>query len=249
MRMPRWFYAVVALILEAVATRRDRQIRFLKAQIEILRGKLPGNRVIVDPEDRVHLLKLGQELDHQSKDILHLVSVKTYRHWVRAQPRGQRLAAWVVRLWRLNCETSSESWQGKTLGWRLGRVFGLRQLPHTAQLGTFEDTTIGHCAVSRSFYLALAARVIVGMVWTFLGSLAKAKDLGERIAFPPSARRFHGTGSYAALPRRRYGFSHLTSRLLRRVWPFGAMRPRDRCQNFHACVTVLRSTSSCRAIC
>ncbi len=42
MRMPRWFYAVVALILEAVATRRDRQIGFLKAQIEILRGKLPG---------------------------------------------------------------------------------------------------------------------------------------------------------------------------------------------------------------
>ncbi len=129
MRMPRWFYAVVALILEAVATRRDRQIRFLKAQIEILRGKVPGNRVIVDPADRLHLLKLGQELDHQVKDILHLVSIKTYRHWVRSQQRGEMprrvgrppLAA---ELRDLICRLAREN-----VGWGLGRIIGeLRKL-------------------------------------------------------------------------------------------------------------------------
>ncbi len=40
--MLRWFYVALHLLFEAGAVRRDARIRFLKAQIEILRRKLGG---------------------------------------------------------------------------------------------------------------------------------------------------------------------------------------------------------------
>ena len=49
--MLRWFYVLAHLIVEAGAARRDARIRFLKAQVEILRRKLGGNRVIPSPDD------------------------------------------------------------------------------------------------------------------------------------------------------------------------------------------------------
>ena len=129
MRVPRWFHVVVAMIIEALAVRRDSQIRFLRAQIEILRRKLPGNRIIVDPMDRHRLLKLGLELDHKVEDILQLVSIKTYRHWIREQRRSiipsrvgrqpmvKELRDLILRLARENA------------GWGLGRIIGeLRKL-------------------------------------------------------------------------------------------------------------------------
>ncbi len=44
--MLRWFYVAMHLLTEASAARRDARIRFLKAEVEILRRKLGGNRVI-----------------------------------------------------------------------------------------------------------------------------------------------------------------------------------------------------------
>ncbi len=43
--MLKWLYVGLHLLLEANAPRRDARVRFLKAQVEILRRKLGGNRV------------------------------------------------------------------------------------------------------------------------------------------------------------------------------------------------------------
>jgi hypothetical protein len=64
--MLRWFYVVRHLLVEAIAARRDARVRFLKAEVEILRRKLGGNRVIPSPEDRcaygiLHQQKLKRE--------------------------------------------------------------------------------------------------------------------------------------------------------------------------------------------
>ena len=59
--MIRWFYVALHLLAEAIAARRDARVRFMKAQIEILRRKLGGNRVIPSPEDRTRLLSIGRE--------------------------------------------------------------------------------------------------------------------------------------------------------------------------------------------
>ena len=44
--------------------------------VEILRSRLPGNRVIPDPVERRRLLKLGAEMEHAVEHTLELVSIK-----------------------------------------------------------------------------------------------------------------------------------------------------------------------------
>ncbi len=58
--MLRWFYFLAHLLVEAGAARRDARIRFLKAQVEILRRKLGGNRVIPSLDDRARLLAIAE---------------------------------------------------------------------------------------------------------------------------------------------------------------------------------------------
>ena len=72
--MLRWFYVALNLLVEAGAARRDARIRFLKAQVEILRRKLGGNRVIRSPDDRARLLAIGQELNHNVADVIGIVT-------------------------------------------------------------------------------------------------------------------------------------------------------------------------------
>jgi putative transposase len=88
--MLRSFYALLHLLIEAGTARRDARIRFLKAQVEILRRKLGGNRVIPSPEDRAALLAIGAELDHQVRDVIGIVALQTYSRWVVEQREGRK---------------------------------------------------------------------------------------------------------------------------------------------------------------
>ena len=87
--MKRWLHVFLILLFEALSARRDAQVRFLKLQVQILKRKLPGNRVIIDPADRNRLLQVGQELEHHVQDTLELVSFKTYQTWLRDQKAGK----------------------------------------------------------------------------------------------------------------------------------------------------------------
>lgn len=88
--MVRYFYVFLSLLLEAGAARRDARIRFLKAQVEILRRKLGGNRVIPSPEDRARLLAIGQELNHSVADVVGIVTPQTYSRWVQELRTGRK---------------------------------------------------------------------------------------------------------------------------------------------------------------
>ena len=88
--MLRWFYVALHILFEAGAARRDTRIRFLKAQVEILRRKLGGNRVIPNPDDRARLLAIGQELDHDVSDVIGIVTPRTYCRWVVELREGRR---------------------------------------------------------------------------------------------------------------------------------------------------------------
>ena len=87
--MLRWFYVAMHLLLEAGAARRDARIRFLKAEVEILRRKLGGNRVVPNPSDRARLLAIGQELEHKVADIIGIVTPRTYSRWVEELREGR----------------------------------------------------------------------------------------------------------------------------------------------------------------
>lgn len=87
--VPTWLIVAFNLISEAWSVRRDARVRLLMAQIEILRHKLPGNRVIVSPEDRARLIRLGEALGHDVDGVIGIVSPKTYRQWLRDQKSGK----------------------------------------------------------------------------------------------------------------------------------------------------------------
>ena len=55
--LPGWLRALRVMLHEVWSTRRDAHIRFLKLQVEMLKGRLPGNRVILDPVGRRRLMK------------------------------------------------------------------------------------------------------------------------------------------------------------------------------------------------
>ena len=102
--MKKWFHVFFVLIMNALAARRDAQVRFLKLQLEILKSKLPGNRVIIDPADRLRLMSLGAEVEHRVQDSLLLVSFKTYQRRLReakegSSPRRSGGRSWHKRWW------------------------------------------------------------------------------------------------------------------------------------------------------
>lgn len=87
--MIRWLYALLHLLHEAGAARRDARVRFLKAQVEILRRKLGGNRVIPSPDERLRLLAVGDEsLEKQLQwNKTRSADIFDPRRWTRASPR------------------------------------------------------------------------------------------------------------------------------------------------------------------
>jgi hypothetical protein len=61
--MLRWLHVALHLLVEAGSARRDARIRFLKADVDILRRKLGRNRVIPSPADRARLARaVGSEV-------------------------------------------------------------------------------------------------------------------------------------------------------------------------------------------
>jgi hypothetical protein len=61
--MLRWTFVALHLRDEASAARRDTRIRFLEDQVELLRRKLGGDRVIPSQDDRARVPAIGQKSD------------------------------------------------------------------------------------------------------------------------------------------------------------------------------------------
>ena len=85
-----WLYLLQLLLHEAGAACRDARIRFLKAQVEILRRKLGGNRVIPNPDERLRLLAIGAELQQDVADVIGIVTPQTYSRWVVDQRESRK---------------------------------------------------------------------------------------------------------------------------------------------------------------
>ena len=83
------FYALVYLIYSMIQKRQAVRERFMAAQIEIAmsRGKVKAYKL--SPEERRWLLAIGTEIDHDVKDILHIVTWQSYLRWLRDEKQGK----------------------------------------------------------------------------------------------------------------------------------------------------------------
>jgi len=94
------------LLLIAGATQKElaRQVRYLKLENEILRGKLPA-RVPVTPQERNRLVRFGSKLGRALDELVTIVHPGTLRRWIRearkrramSAPRGRRRTAEDIR--------------------------------------------------------------------------------------------------------------------------------------------------------
>lgn len=141
--LPKWLIALLVMLQEAWSARRDAHIRFLKLQVEMLKERLPGNRVILDPVERQRLMKIGAEVQHKIEDTLEIVSVKTYRRWQREERGGKEpgkvgrprltksLRELIIRLAKENA------------GWGVRRILGeLKKLAMKASRSTIRRVLV-----------------------------------------------------------------------------------------------------------
>jgi hypothetical protein len=94
--MNKRFHPLLVMIAKATSTELQQYIDYLKAENQILRSKLP-RRVDVTPAEREKLVKVGKPLGGQLKELMSIVSPRTFSREVHiagitATPDGEWMA-------------------------------------------------------------------------------------------------------------------------------------------------------------
>ncbi len=83
--MVRIFHPLLFLLARSTSDDLQKQNEFLKAEIEMLRRRVPKKHIILEPVERDKLLKLGKELGPGIRHLITIVSYSTFRRWVRQE--------------------------------------------------------------------------------------------------------------------------------------------------------------------
>jgi putative transposase len=118
------------LLLLATATDRElaHQVQYLRAENRILRGKLP-KRLTVTPPERTLLIHLGKPLGAAIRDVISIVSPRTFARWVSGASR-RRPATAAARTARPGRPRTPEEIRALVLrlarenGWGYTRILG-----------------------------------------------------------------------------------------------------------------------------
>ena len=87
--MERLSYPLLALLAHWFKPQYNVRLQFLEAQLRMLRSRLDTNRIVPSAEEKDELLRLGAQINHDIRDLIHVVRPKTYRKWLNRR-RGLR---------------------------------------------------------------------------------------------------------------------------------------------------------------
>ena len=73
--------------------RHNPQMRLLKAQITILRARIPTQRIILSPAEKAELLRIGEECGHDVDGLLEVAKPATYKRWLTQMRSGRPFKA------------------------------------------------------------------------------------------------------------------------------------------------------------
>ncbi len=62
--------------------RHNAQLPLLKAQIRILRTRIPTQRIILSPDEKAERLRIGAECGHEIDGLLEVAKPATCRRWL-----------------------------------------------------------------------------------------------------------------------------------------------------------------------
>ena len=83
------FSLLIIFLTQLFMPRHNAQLRLLKAQIQILRNRVPTQRIILSPEEKAELLRIGAEFGHEIDGLMEVARPATYKRWL-AQIRSGR---------------------------------------------------------------------------------------------------------------------------------------------------------------
>jgi len=125
------FRSLLLVIAGANQKELARQIRYLKAENEVLRSKLPA-RITITPKERQRLLKFGAKLGKALHQIVTIVTPSTFLRWIREEKRAARKGIPAAK--RGRCRTAEQIRRlivrlAKENSWGYARIVGeLRKL-------------------------------------------------------------------------------------------------------------------------
>lgn len=73
---------LLILLNQFFMPRHNAQLRLLKAQIAILRARIPTQRIILSPAEKAELLRIGAECGHEIDGLLEVAKPATYKRWL-----------------------------------------------------------------------------------------------------------------------------------------------------------------------
>ncbi len=88
--MKQWFSPFLFLLASSSEDDLRRQIEFLKAEIEMLRKRVPKKRIFLDNEEKKRLLKLGEAIGPGISNLISIVHPRTYQRWLEGKSRQRR---------------------------------------------------------------------------------------------------------------------------------------------------------------
>lgn len=83
------FSLLLVFLARFFMPRHNAQMRLLKAQIHILRARIPAQRIILSPAEKSELLRIGAEFGHDIDGLMVVARPATYKRWL-AQMRSGR---------------------------------------------------------------------------------------------------------------------------------------------------------------
>ena len=134
--MIRLFLFLLALITHHFIPRHNAELRLLKAQIKILRERIPTKRIIPSAAEKAELVRLGDLCGDNVGDLIEIVKLATYRRWAKrdiksvpfknvGRPRlTQEIRDWVIKMGNDNLLWGYRRIVGemKKLGFHLGET-------------------------------------------------------------------------------------------------------------------------------
>ncbi|HOS04375.1 MAG TPA: integrase core domain-containing protein [Candidatus Hydrogenedentes bacterium] len=80
--MERVFQVFLALVMRFFLPRHNAHVQFMRAQLRILRARIPAERIVPTPAEKAELLRWGAAFDHDVDRLVEVVKPATYRRWL-----------------------------------------------------------------------------------------------------------------------------------------------------------------------
>ena len=84
------FQPLLFLLARCTRNALIRQVEWLKAENEMLRRRVPKQRIFLEPDEKSQLMKLGKGIGPDLKHLISIVSYKTYLGWLRREREGHQ---------------------------------------------------------------------------------------------------------------------------------------------------------------